>query len=73
MAKIKAVLFWSDFCEDGKIKFEAGKNYPKNAETERCILLNFGEDVSVDKKQITEAPAMEETVAAASEEVAPAV
>ena len=54
MAKIKAVKFHSDFCESGEIKFAAGKCYPKNAETDRCVALNFGDVVSVDEKLVTD-------------------
>jgi len=52
MAKVKAVKFHSDFCELGVIKYEAGKSYVKDEETDRCVLLNFGEVVTIDDKQL---------------------
>lgn len=55
MAKVKAVLFHSDFCQDGEIKFKAGNAYPKTHETERCVTLNFGDVASVDEDKINKA------------------
>lgn len=65
MAKIKAVEFHSDYCEQGRIKFKAGKAYAKNSETERCVTLNFGEVVSIDENLVMQPqPTEAEKVAA---------
>lgn len=63
MAKIKAVKFHSDFCEQGEIKYEAGKTYPKNSDTERCVILNFGEVVTVEEKIVIDPQAAEKAAA----------
>lgn len=52
MAKIKAVKFHTDFCENGKIKYPAGTVVPVSDETERCVALNFAEFVSLDEKKV---------------------
>lgn len=54
MAKVKAVKFHSDFCEDGKIKYPAGSVLPQTEELLRCVALNFAEVVSVDEKALVE-------------------
>jgi hypothetical protein len=52
MAKIKAVKFHSDYCQDGKIKYPAGTLLPENEELLRCVALNFAEVVSIDEKKV---------------------
>jgi hypothetical protein len=61
MAKVKAVQFHSDFCEAGLIKFQAGKIYAKDEATTRCVLLNFGEEITVDEAQMASTKAPEVT------------
>lgn len=54
MAKVKAVKFHSDFCENGAIKYPAGTVLKKNDESMRCVALNFAEEESIDEKLITD-------------------
>ena len=70
MAKVKAVLFHSDFCQDGEIKFKAGNAYPKTPETERCVTLNFGDITSVDEDKINKAAPTAAERAAAEQQAA---
>jgi hypothetical protein len=56
MAKVKAVTFHTDFCELGEIKYVAGNSYAQNADTDRCVTLNFGFTTSVDSTLVSPPP-----------------
>lgn len=58
MAKIKAIKFHTDFCEQGSIKFPAGSIVPETDETLRCVALNFAEQVTLDEKQLIDPSAV---------------
>lgn len=67
MAKIKAVKFHTDYCEEGEIKYPVGTVLAQTDEALRCVALNFAEIVSVDDKTVSD-PVAEKAAAAAAAE-----
>ena len=70
MAKIKAVKFHTDYCEEGEIKYPAETVLAQTEEALRCVALNFAEIVSVDDKTVTDPVAEKAAAAAAAEKEA---